>query len=78
MRTSAAPARSCGGCMPDAFVALSSEVLPEFREFERLSTTVINAYAGPRMARYLAGFARAHGGARHAGRGPMCSIRTAG
>jgi N-methylhydantoinase A len=44
-------------CMPDAFVALSSEVLPEFREYERLSTTVINAYAGPRMARYLAGFA---------------------
>ena len=43
--------------MPDAFVALSSEVLPEFREFERLSTTVINAYAGPRMAHYLAGFA---------------------
>ena len=44
--------------MPDVFVALSSEVLPEFREYERLSTTVINAYAGPRMARYLAGFAR--------------------
>ena len=43
--------------MPGAFVALSSEVLPEFREFERLSTTVINAYAGPRMARYLGGFA---------------------
>jgi N-methylhydantoinase A len=43
--------------MPDAFIALSSEVLPEFREFERLSTTVINAYAGPRMARYLTGFA---------------------
>jgi len=46
------------GLLPDAFIALSSEVLPEFREYERLSTTVINAYAGPRMARYLAGFAR--------------------
>src|SRR6059058_5922035 len=43
--------------MPDAFVALSSQVLPEFREYERLSTTVINAYAGPRMAHYLTGFA---------------------
>ncbi len=43
--------------MPDAFISLSSEVLPEFREYERLSTTVINAYAGPRMAGYLAGFA---------------------
>ena len=44
--------------MPDAFIALSCEVLPEFREYERLSTTVINAYAGPRMAGYLDGFAR--------------------
>jgi N-methylhydantoinase A len=43
--------------LPKAFIALSSEVLPEFREYERLSTTVINAYAGPRIARYLAAFA---------------------
>src|SRR5205823_4138386 len=43
--------------MPEAFVALSSEVLPEFREFERLSTTVVNAYAGPRMQHYLGRFA---------------------
>jgi len=28
---------------PDAYVCLSSEVVPEFREFERLSTTVANA-----------------------------------
>ena len=39
--------------MPDAFVSISSEVLPEFREFERLSTTVLNAAVGPRMERYL-------------------------
>jgi N-methylhydantoinase A len=44
--------------IPDAFITLSSEVLPEFREYERLSTAVINAYAGPRMAGYLGGFAR--------------------
>jgi N-methylhydantoinase A len=44
--------------MPSTFIALSSEVLPEFREYERLSTTVVNAYAGPRMAGYLNGFAR--------------------
>jgi N-methylhydantoinase A len=50
--------------LPDAFITLSSEVLPEFREFERLSTTVINAYAGPRMARYLAGFAQRMAGQR--------------
>ena len=30
-----------------------SEVLPEFREFDRFSTTVMNAFVGPRMARYL-------------------------
>jgi N-methylhydantoinase A len=40
--------------LPDAFVSISSEVLPEFREFERLSTVVTNAYVGPVMARYLA------------------------
>ncbi|MBI0538629.1 hydantoinase/oxoprolinase family protein [Roseomonas sp. KE2513] len=39
--------------LPDAFVCTSSEVLPEFREFERFSTTAINAYVGPRMAAYM-------------------------
>ncbi|KAA0256993.1 hydantoinase/oxoprolinase family protein [Deferribacter autotrophicus] len=32
---------------------LSSEILPEFREYERLSTTVINAYVSPKMDRYI-------------------------
>ena len=32
---------------------LSSQILPEFREYERLSTTVINAYVSPKMDRYL-------------------------
>ncbi len=35
-------------------VSLSSEILPEFREYERTSTTVINAYVAPVMDRYLA------------------------
>lgn len=35
------------------FVSLSSEVLPEYREYERTSTTVINAYVAPLMSRYL-------------------------
>ncbi|MDQ7774983.1 MAG: hydantoinase/oxoprolinase family protein [Paracoccus aminovorans] len=39
--------------MPDAYVSLSSKVLPEFREYERTSTTVLNAYIGPKMDRYL-------------------------
>ena len=37
----------------DVFVTSSHEVLPEFREFERCSTTVANAYVGPLMCRYL-------------------------
>ncbi len=34
-------------------ISLSCEVLPEFREYERTSTTVINAYVTPIMGRYL-------------------------
>jgi N-methylhydantoinase A len=36
------------------FVCASHEVCPEFREYERTSTTVLNAYVGPLMDRYLA------------------------
>jgi N-methylhydantoinase A len=39
---------------PDAFVTCSHEVAPEFREYERLSTVLVNAYLGPVMAGYLA------------------------
>jgi N-methylhydantoinase A len=35
------------------YVYLSSEVLPEYREYERMSTTVINAYVAPVVDRYL-------------------------
>src|SRR5580698_9018228 len=35
------------------FVCASCDISPEFREFERASTTVINAYVGPLMDRYL-------------------------
>jgi N-methylhydantoinase A len=34
-------------------VSASHRILPEFREFERASTTVVNAYLAPRMSRYL-------------------------
>ncbi|MFX1483480.1 MAG: hydantoinase/oxoprolinase family protein [Promethearchaeota archaeon] len=37
----------------DAYVAVSSVVLPEFREFERASTTVLEAYLGPLVIGYL-------------------------
>jgi N-methylhydantoinase A len=36
------------------YVSASSEVLPEFREYERTSTVVLNAYVGPLIERYLA------------------------
>lgn len=39
--------------VPDAYVSISSELLPEFREFERMSTTVINSYIGPVISKYL-------------------------
>ncbi len=38
---------------PEAFISISHDVAPEFREFERLSTTVINAYLGPVMRGYI-------------------------
>jgi len=38
---------------PEMHVSVSYEVLPEFREFERTSTTVLNAYVAPRMQNYL-------------------------
>lgn len=39
--------------LPDRFVTLSVDVLPEIREYERTSTTVINAYVAPPVRRYL-------------------------
>lgn len=39
--------------LPGVYVSVSSEVLPEFREYERTSTTVLNAYVGPKMKHYL-------------------------
>lgn len=38
---------------PDVFISVSHEIAPEFREFERLSTTTVNAYLGPVMQRYV-------------------------
>jgi N-methylhydantoinase A len=39
--------------LPDVHVSLSSEVLPEFREYERFSTTAADAYLAPKLAAYL-------------------------
>ncbi|WP_172121837.1 MULTISPECIES: hydantoinase/oxoprolinase family protein [unclassified Devosia] len=42
--------------LPNAYVTLSSEILPEFREFERMSTVAVNAFVGPKMGAYLERF----------------------
>ena len=38
---------------PDLYASLSHEVIPQIKEFDRLSTTVINSYVGPVFSRYL-------------------------
>jgi N-methylhydantoinase A len=38
---------------PDLAISLSSDVMPEIKEFERTSTTAVNAYVKPLMARYI-------------------------
>jgi N-methylhydantoinase A len=43
----------CQEMFPEATVSVSSEIAPEFREFERTSTTVISAYLQPVLDRYL-------------------------
>ncbi|MFQ5861361.1 MAG: hydantoinase/oxoprolinase family protein, partial [Dehalococcoidia bacterium] len=43
----------CRELYPEAYVSLSSQIAPEFREYERTSTTVINAYLQPIVVRYL-------------------------
>jgi N-methylhydantoinase A len=45
--------------LPDLHVSASHEVLPAFREFERFSTTVIDAYLSPLLGRYLSRLAEA-------------------
>lgn len=47
---------------PDVFISLSSEVAPQYREYERFSTTALNAFIGPKTSTYidnLAGKAKA-------------------
>jgi N-methylhydantoinase A len=44
---------------PDAHVVASHEVAPEFREYERASTTAVDAYLGPVLSRYLGALAGA-------------------
>lgn len=42
--------------LPEVYISVSHEVLPEFREYERLSTATLNAFLMPVMHRYLQNF----------------------
>ena len=39
--------------LPQCFVTISSDIYPQYREYERTSTTAVNAYLGPRVSTYL-------------------------
>jgi N-methylhydantoinase A len=48
--------------LPNAYVSLSHEILREYREFERMSTTVVNAYIGPKVGGYVSNLKSGLGG----------------
>jgi N-methylhydantoinase A len=54
-----AVARVIADALPGAAVSLSTRVLPEFREYERASTTAMNAYVQPVVTAYLSRLDRA-------------------
>lgn len=43
---------------PEAYVTASSEVYPQFREFERFTTTAMNGFVGPQVTAYISRFKR--------------------
>jgi N-methylhydantoinase A len=61
--------------LPSARVVASHEVAPEFREYERASTTAVDAYLGPVVARYLEALAAA---CRRAGLPEPLVVRSSG
>ena len=48
-----ATAEAVRAAMPDVYLSLSSQVFPQIKEFDRVSTTIVNAYVGPALSRYL-------------------------
>ena len=52
---------TCARELPGVHVSASHEVLPRFREYERCSTTVIDAYLSPLLGRYLGRLGEARG-----------------
>src|SRR4029077_11745530 len=69
---------------PEAFLSVSNEVLPLYREFERFSTVALNAYVGPKVSRYVQRLADAmrdagfgHGVQLMQSSGGMATVETA-
>jgi N-methylhydantoinase A len=60
---------------PEAHVVASHEIAPELREYERASTTAVDAYLGPAVARYQRALGAA---ARHAGVPEPLVMRSSG
>ncbi|HAM60004.1 MAG TPA: 5-oxoprolinase [Candidatus Rokubacteria bacterium] len=75
-RHEAATAEALARALPGVYVSLSSLVLPQIKEYERVSTTVVNAYVGPALSRYLS---RLHGRLAEAGyNGPVLIMQSHG
>ncbi|TCP53084.1 N-methylhydantoinase A [Tamaricihabitans halophyticus] len=61
---------------PGVFISLSSDVAPQYREYERFSTTALNAFVGPKVSGYLHNLS---GTTREAGvRGDVALMTSAG
>jgi N-methylhydantoinase A len=57
-RHEVATRKALARALPGVYVSLSSEVFPQIKEYERVCTTVVNAYVGPALDRYLSRLAR--------------------
>jgi N-methylhydantoinase A len=61
---------------PGTYISLSSEVLPQFREYERFTTTALNSFIGPKVANYIESIAKS---LRRAGfQGELLLMQSAG
>jgi N-methylhydantoinase A len=71
-----ATAEAVRAAMPGVYIALSADVLPQIKEYDRVCTTVVNAYVGPALERYLT---RLEARLREAGlRAPVLIIQSHG
>src|SRR3984893_18959619 len=52
-RSTKSPPSNAARALPDISVSRSSDVLPQIKEYERVSTTIVNAYVGPLVRHYL-------------------------